>query len=115
MKNRNRPDNHGSDAASTESLLLVAPVGPLDIGIGFYPYRYVGRTIPQIAVFGDPLNPLTSAFADPYDLIVAPYYSLAEKKGSPSVDLLAFVNYSNGPFQAGIIGSYSSYSISPDV
>lgn len=93
----------GSDSASTESLLLVAPAGPLDIGIGFYPYRYVGRTIPQTAVFGDP-----------YDLIVAPYYSFAEKKGSPFVDLLAFINYSSGPLQAGITGSYSNYHISPD-
>ena len=93
----------GCDATSTESLLLVAPAGPLDIGIGFYPYRYVGRSVPQTAVFGDP-----------YDLIVAPYYSQAEKKGSPFLEVLGFINYSNGPLQAGILGSYSSYSISPE-
>ena len=34
----------GEDAASTESIALTAPYGPLDIGIAFYPYRFAGSS-----------------------------------------------------------------------
>ncbi len=34
----------GAEAATTESIALVAPFGPVDIGIAFYPYRFIGSS-----------------------------------------------------------------------
>ena len=34
----------GADSATTESMTLVAPCGPFDIGIAFYPYRFAGSS-----------------------------------------------------------------------
>jgi len=35
---------YDTDAATTESIVLAVPYGPLDIGIGYYPYRFVGTS-----------------------------------------------------------------------
>jgi hypothetical protein len=101
---------YDSDAATTESIVLAVPYGPLDIGIGYYPYRFVGTSsIPSQAALGDP-----------YDLItVTPgisrqYFSRADKSGTLSTDVLAFVTYSNGPLHAGISGNYGSFHIGPE-
>jgi hypothetical protein len=90
----------GTDALSTESVVLTAPFGPLDIGIGLYPHRPVrsGQTI----------------VVDPYDLVVSQYFNLADKSDSHIVDLLGFVVYNNGPVQAGVLGAYSNYHIGPE-
>lgn len=95
----------GSDGLTTESLVLNAPYGPLDIGIGFYPHRPArrGATI-QI---------------DPYDLMVtglsgAGYFNHADKSGGLIKDLLAYVVYNNGPVQAGILAAGSSFHIGPE-
>jgi hypothetical protein len=103
----------GSDSLTTESLSLVAPWGPLDIGIGVYPYRFAGRSdIPAYFFF------------DPYDLPLYPmtggpaqrgmYFSLADRSGQFLKEFLTFVVYSNGPIQAGILGSFSSFHIGPE-
>ncbi|MGB6065287.1 MAG: hypothetical protein WBG50_10790 [Desulfomonilaceae bacterium] len=100
------------DGLSTESMVLVVPYGPLDIGIGYYPYRFVGTSsIPELA---------ESKWGNPFDLItVTPgisrqYFSRADKSGSTSSDVLAYVTYSNGPLHAGIIGNYGSFHIGPE-
>ncbi len=101
---------YDTDALTTESMVLAVPYGPLDIGIGYYPYRFVGTSsIPALAPLGDP-----------YDLItVTPgisrqYFSRADKSGTTSTDVLAFVTYSNGPLHAGILGNYGSFHIGPE-
>jgi len=97
----------GGDGLTTESLVLAAPMGPLDIGIAFYPHRPVRST------GGGP--PETSAFViDPYDLAVAQYFNHADASGAHSWDLMAFVVYNHGPLQAGVLGSYASYHIGPE-
>ena len=90
----------GTDALTTESVVLSAPFGPLDIGIGLYPHRPVraGQTI----------------VVDPYDLLAPTYFNLADKSDSHIVDLLAFTVYNNGPLQAGVLGAYSNYHIGPE-
>lgn len=102
----------GEDAAGTESLALIAPYGPLDIGIAFYPYRFAGSS--SIPAFeGD----------DPYSISIYPgqpggvtrqYFSRADGSGSFSKDLQAFVVYHGGPLRAGVLGSVGSYHIGPE-
>ena len=109
---------YDSDAASTESIVLTVPYGPLDIGIGYYPYRFVGTS--SINFLGISSASATVALADPYDLItVTPgisrqYFSRADKSGTLSTDILAYVTYSNGPLQAGVIGNYGTFHIGPE-
>ncbi len=101
----------GLDSASTESALLVSPFGPLDIGIGFSPYRFAGGAPRPPTIFPIPLPILQ---IDPYDLNGRQYYNHSEKSGSLSRDFLGFVRYSQGPLQAGVIGNYGSFHIGPE-
>ncbi len=109
---------YDSDGASTESIVLTVPYGPLDIGIGYYPYRFVGTS--SIDFLGISSASATIALADPYDLItVTPgiarqYFSRADKSGTLSTDVLAYVLYSNGPVQTGVIGNYGTFHIGPE-
>ncbi|MGO8878387.1 MAG: hypothetical protein ACLQMS_02600, partial [Desulfomonilaceae bacterium] len=112
----------GSDSLTTESISLTVPYGPFDIGIAYYPFRFAGRS----GILGNttPLN--TPAYSDPYDLpgYVDPdditnkpsgqYYSRADRSGSFSNDFLVYLNYSNGPVSAGVLGAYGSYHIGPE-
>ncbi len=90
----------GSDGLTTESIVLNAPYGPLDIGVAFYSHRpaRVGQTI----------------IIDPYDLIAAPYFNHADKSGVITNDVLSYAVYNNGPFQAGILAAYGGYHIGPE-
>ncbi len=92
----------GNDSITSESILINAPYGPLDIGIGFYPYRYVGNsTLPELG--------------DPFDLFpVREYFSRGDKSGSQSRDFLGYVVYHAGPVQAGVMGVLGSYHIGPE-
>ncbi|MBI5248028.1 MAG: hypothetical protein HY912_00915 [Desulfomonile tiedjei] len=103
----------GEDAASTESVVLVAPYGPLNIGVAFYPYRFAGNSsIPGLApdnVYSLPVYP--SAFGGGQ---LGQYFSRADGSGSFSKDFLAFVVYHGGPISAGILGSYGAYHIGPE-
>jgi len=101
----------GADALTTESMLLVVPLGPLDIGFGVYPYRFAGSSgITDLAgngYYGDP-------FDIGRDVPIAQYFSRADRNGTLSSDLLAFVNYHGSHIQAGILGAYGSYHIGPE-
>ncbi|HTY21539.1 MAG TPA: hypothetical protein VMC85_00290, partial [Desulfomonilaceae bacterium] len=105
------------DAATTESIVLTVPYGPLDIGIGYYPYRFVGTS--SINFLGISSAAATIALADPYDLTtftpgISQYFSRADKSGSTSTDVFAYVTYSNGPLHAGIIGNYGTFHVGPE-
>ncbi len=115
----------GSDSLTTESMTLTVPYGPFDIGIAYYPYRFVGSSsIPVVAArAADP-----SPYGDPYDLpsysdpglsstaarVPGQFYSRADRSGSFSNDVLAYITYSSGPLSAGILGVYGSYHIGPE-
>ncbi len=101
----------GSDSASTESVLLNAPFGPWDFGIGFSPYRLAGRPPLPPTIFPPPLPILQ---LDPYNLDGRQYYNRSDKSGSFSTDVLSFVTYSSGPVQAGVLGVYGSFHIGPE-
>jgi len=105
----------GSDAATTESVALVAPWGPFDIGIAFYPYRFAGRSgIPVYRQFDNPYDlPLYPTVSG---LSVQPgqYFSQADAGGTFSTDFLGFVAYTQGPLSAGILGAVGSYHIGPE-
>ena len=88
----------GGGALTTESVVLTAPLGPLDIGIGFYPHRPVHTT------GGPPFGFDPGFVVDPYNLIVPQYFNIGDKSGSHIGDLLGFVVYNNGPLQAGVPG-----------
>lgn len=114
----------GADAATTESLTLVAPYGPLDIGIAYYPFRYAGDS--SIWVISG-RNSTSQAYGDPYDLPVyaytigtvtdavkGQYYSRADRSGGFSKDFLGWVTYSNGPMKTGVLAAVGSYHIGPE-
>ncbi len=90
----------GSDGLSTESVLLNAPYGPLDIGIGFYPHR--------------PAHKGATITVDPYDLVAPQYFNHADKSGGLIRDVLAYVMYYDGPLNMGILGAYGSYHVGPE-
>jgi hypothetical protein len=46
----------GEDAATTESISLIAPYGPFDVGIAFHPYRFAGRSSIPAYIFDDPYD-----------------------------------------------------------
>ena len=121
----------GEDAATTESVALVAPFGPFDIGIAFYPYRFVGNSsIASIRFSADSSFGLfgggdsTGVINDNFNLplytlasgstVLGQHFSRADASGTPTKDFLVFMAYSNGPVYAGILGSYSSYHIGPE-
>ena len=89
----------GSDGLSTGSMVFVAPFGPFDLGFACYAYRYVG--------------PSSLGFGDPFDITapVNPYFSRADVAGIPQKDFAAFAFYHNGPLEAGILASYTTYHI----
>ncbi len=89
----------------------MSPFGPLDIGIGFSPYRFAGGAARPPTIFPPPLPILQ---IDPYDLNGRQYYNRSEKSGSFSRDFITFVRYSQGPVQAGVLGTYGSFHIGPE-
>jgi hypothetical protein len=100
----------GEDAATTESVVLVAPYGPLDIGIAFYPYRFAGSSSISAYAADDPYN-LPGYPTIGGTVLPGQYFSRADGSGSFSKDFLAFLIYHAGPIQVGILGSYGSYHI----
>ena len=119
----------GADATSTESLSLVVPYGPFDIGLAFYPYRYAGDS--SIYAVGRRQG-VQAAYGDPYDLPKFPhvdrstehhnliqtyyhdYYSAADTSGTFSRDFLGFVTYSSGNLKAGALAAVGAYHIGPE-
>jgi len=105
----------GADAATTESMVLVAPFGPFEIGLAFYPFRYAGSssvrffTSQRIGVVGE-----GTTYGDPYDLEGFEYFSRADQSGTFSKDFLAFLVYSSGPTKIGFLGAYGAYHIGPE-
>ncbi len=98
----------GTGGLTTESVVLTAPLGPLDIGIGFYPHRPVHRT------GGPPFGFDPGLVIDPYNLLVPQYFNIGDKSASHIGDLLGFVVYNNGPLQAGVLASYANYHVGPE-
>jgi hypothetical protein len=111
----------GEDSATTESTLVVAPVGPFDIGLGFYPYRYAGTgtDLPastEIHLYDIDRNPPLIPLPLPKEHSYTPggYYGHADTSGILDKDLLAFVTFTGGPLNAGILGMYGKYHIGPE-
>jgi hypothetical protein len=106
---------NGTQAVTTESLLFSAPFGPLDIGIGFYPFRFAGTSSIDLISeeLGDPYN-LPQYLRASGAVVPGQYYSRADNGGTFSKDFLVFVSYLSGPLQTGILGSYGSYHIGPE-
>ncbi len=101
----------GQDSASTESVLLVAPYGPLNFGLGFSPYRFAGGAAAPPTIYPQPLPILQ---LDPYDVGYRRYYNRSEKSGTFSGDFLGFVTYYGGPVQLGVIGNYGRFHLGPE-
>jgi len=112
----------GDDSASTESIALVAPNGPLDIGIAFYPYRFAGSSsIERLAAYDPYVSDISSK--PPFNYYDFPiedkggsavngqYYSRADSSGTLGKDLMAFLVYYKGPLNIGLTGSFLEYHI----
>lgn len=113
----------GADSATTESMSLVAPFGPFDIGIAFYPYRFAGSSSILAFTAYDPFVNAVVPF-DPFDLprfttasgarVVGQYFSRADSSGALGKDYLVFLHYSSGPVNFGVIGSFLAFHIGPE-
>ncbi len=93
----------GSDALTSESLLLNSGYGPFDIGLGVYVHL--------------PVRPGHTITLDPYDLAifgVQPYFNFTDNSGALIYDTLAYTMYNSGPVQMGILGAFGSYHIGPE-
>ncbi len=95
-------NDDGERTVSSESLALVAPYGPLRIGIFAYPWR--------LATFIDSQKNLSGAGAAQLGQVATNTSNLAYPKlwDASGIRLQlpqmgAFVTYSNGPLEAGII------------
>lgn len=115
----------GADAATTESVVLVVPYGPIYFGLGFYPYRFAGTSSILMEHLIRNRVAAEAAYGDPYDLphyyttaddITTPgqYFSRADRSGSFSKDFLFFISYSSGPLQLGALASFGAYRIGPE-
>jgi hypothetical protein len=93
----------------------------VDLGIAFYPYRFIGSSsIASVRWAADSLfvpivgddhfNLPLYALADG-TRVPGQYFSRADTNGTAGRDFLAFVTYYGGPLYAGILGSYTSYHI----
>ncbi len=101
---------YDGNATSTESILLSTPYGPFDFGLGYYPYRYVGFSrYSELYGLGDPFDLITVTPG-----IERRYYSLADKSGSTSRDFLAFVTYTQGALQSGILANFGAFHLGPE-
>ena len=105
----------GNSSATTESMLISAPFGPLDIGLAYYPFRFAGTSSNDLitAELGDPYN-LPQYVRASGAVVPGQYYSRADGGGTFSKDFAAFVQYMNGPLHMGILGTYGSYHIGPE-
>ncbi|MGO9121926.1 MAG: hypothetical protein ACLQPD_30485 [Desulfomonilaceae bacterium] len=82
-----------SGSRTQEQLALVSYCGPLSIGLGLYPWRVVPR-----------LNDLGERVP----------WSIYDKNGFCIWDIFYFVNYSAGPVETGVVGTFYSYHIGPE-
>jgi hypothetical protein len=105
----------GNASSTTESMLISAPFGPLDIGLAYYPFRFAGKSSNDLitAELGDPYN-LPRYVRTSGAVVPGQYYSRADGGGTFSKDFAAFVQYMNGPLHMGILGTYGSYHIGPE-
>jgi hypothetical protein len=101
----------GDDSATTESIVLVAPYGSFDVGIGFHPFRHAG--VPYLSTVYHGVAGL--ALFDPYDLApLLPVFNRADKGGAFAKDLVGFLRYHSGPMLLGALGYYGSFHIGPE-
>ncbi len=112
----------GEDGLTTESMTLVAPYGPLDVGIAFYPYRFAGsssvKEFDQYNYFLGAVAPFNAldlpTYKTPAGNTQGQYFSRADSSGSMAKDFLLFLNYHSGPLNMGVLGSFMSYHIGPE-
>lgn len=104
----------GADARTTESLSLIVPYGPFDIGIAFYPYRFAGRSSIPSYFLEDPYNLPLYPTTNPAIRQLGEYFSHADASGNFSSDVRLFLTYALGPVKAGILGTYGSFHIGPE-
>ncbi len=95
---------NGAEDLTSESLLLVAPSGPLSIGLGFYPWRQ------------QPANPFrqdqpNNSFPPPLD---NPYYNPLDMNAGLIFSPVGFLTYEAGPLWVGILSEYFSYHRGPE-
>jgi hypothetical protein len=91
----------GSDATTTESVVLIVPMGGLRLGLGYSPYWFAGPS--SNALWGDL-----------YDLVAGPYFSRADKRAGLSTGLCGFVVYRSRGIEAGIMGNPGAFHIGPE-
>ncbi|MEW6350732.1 MAG: hypothetical protein AB1646_16850 [Thermodesulfobacteriota bacterium] len=99
----------GEDGATTESISLTVPYGPLDFSLAFYPWRRAGSS----SVSGDDWFNISTNLAGDAGL-PAEYFGRSDRSGSLSRDFRASVHYSAGAINAGIIGSFGAFHIGPE-
>lgn len=88
---------NGADNASTETVLVVVPAGPLRFGIGCYPWR---RIIDQ-------------GYVEP-SRISHQYYNPLDKSSGRRYDVTGFVTYDSGPMSLGVLNQAYAFTLGPE-
>ncbi len=88
---------NGDDNASTETVLLVTPVGPMRFGLGIYPWR---RQIDQ-------------GYVEP-SRIAHQYFNPLDKSSGRRSDVIGFMTYDAGSLSTGVLTEYYDYGIGPE-
>ena len=76
----------GDNNTSTESLKLVVPLGPVQLGLLWYPFRRAAKT----------------------------YYNPFDDNGKNAADIGALIRYNSGPLSVGVLGHYTRSHIGPE-
>ena len=94
---------YNSEDATDESLLLVVPYGPLQIGVGFYP-----KLMGHMDFFDMPRRP-DDAWVNQYYYMSEMYWpSVFWDKSGGANRLMAYVNYACGPLKIGLGSRYTT-------
>lgn len=88
---------NGADNASTETVLLVVPTGPMRFGFGWYPWR---RQIDQ-------------GYVEP-SRISHQYVNPLDKSSGRRYDLTAFATYDSGLLSAGAVTQAYAFAVGPE-
>ncbi|MBI4964478.1 MAG: hypothetical protein HY913_14465 [Desulfomonile tiedjei] len=95
---------NGAEDLTSESLLLVAPTGPLRIGVGFYPWRQ------------QPDNPFRQD--QPNNSIPQttenPYFNPLDTNAVLALSPTAFITFDAGPISVGMVAEYFSFHRGPE-
>ena len=104
----------GESNLTSESLSLKTYYGPLNITLGFYPYRQAPyNSYSQVSSFAINVIP-PPVIRNNSTNYYGSYYNVGDKSGIREKDLCASVVYSSGNLEIGVYEAYFTYHVGPE-